>query len=170
MRQLQFEKGKKSKKESPSETKAEQILEKYAKKSGKQQKIFAEKLTYAEISELVDLAVAYHLEAKALEEEAKKAKEILLAHAKKKGWKDREGTLGGRAVILESSKTETKGIKDFLQLLVKEGKKDLFYDLVGIKLTQAKKALGEDLLNSSGFLKVIREEFGKVRLDPPKRM
>ena len=148
---------------------ARKHLESYSKIASKANKSsFSSKLTYQEVNELIEMGIALDQQAKQNAQVVKSIKEILIAHAKKKKWKEQETDSGGKAVILSSSSSETKGIREFLKLLDSEKKKRLFYDLVGVKLSEAKKVLGEDILVTSGFLKVKTSVYGKVRLDPPK--
>jgi hypothetical protein len=94
-------------------------------------------------------------------------KDILLQSASKLKWKHKEGH-EGKCDIGPSTKTITGTATELLKLLKKEGKVKLFNNLLTVRVTDAKKFMGEDILFKSGFFFSERKEYGTVSLKPRK--
>lgn len=93
----------------------------------------------------------------------KPIKEILKGTAKEQGWTEKAGSFGA-CKISPSTTTITGTVTELDKLLKQERKFNLRDSLVSIKITDAKKFLGEDILFSSGLFRVERDEFGTVSL------
>ena len=118
-------------------------------------------LNDSELTALVDQAYFWDLEQKELAGRVKNAKTILLRNARAQEWKSYSGE-SAACKIGKSTKSIMGTVKEFLQLLKREGKMKLLDDLLKVKLGDAKKYLGEDALN--GFLTEETEEYGSVSL------
>jgi hypothetical protein len=66
--------------------------------------------------------------------------------------------------VKASSKSIMGPTTELAKLLKQEGKTRLFNELTTIKVTEAKKFLGEDALISSGLMRVETDDFGAVTL------
>lgn len=124
----------------------------------------AAKIKNDQITQLIDAATEWDMEQKALAKNAKAAKALLLSHAKSKKWKTRAGETAV-CTIKQSSSTEVD-VTGLAQLLKRLGKKNLFVDLVKVKITEAKQYLGEHSLKECS--EVVTEEYGSVTLKSTK--
>lgn len=91
-------------------------------------------------------------------------KPLLLAYAKHKKEKQLAG-FKGFAVVKQKTKSFISP-KDLLQYLIKCDKKKLFYDLIKVGITDAKKFLGEEALKD--ITKVETKEYGSISLKENK--
>ena len=117
------------------------------------------------IVELIDIACEWDIEKKRLDAKVKEAKAILLANAKVTGWKEK---MGKKAVCkIGPSTVAVIGVNPFLSLLKKQGKLNLVQDLLKVKITEAKKYLGEIALEDVTDSQT--EPYGSVSLQPLKK-
>ena len=117
------------------------------------------------IMELIDNAYEWDVEKKRFDAKVKEAKIILLAHAKQNEWKEKMGK-NAKCKVGPSTKAEI-GVKPFLSLLKKLGKVNLVPDLLKVKITDAKKYLGEIALEDVTDSQT--EPYGSVSLKPLKK-
>jgi len=124
-------------------------------------------LTPEQASELADQGYISDTMQKDLVKEVKVIKETLMAYGKKHKIKDILG-VDGKAVISASTHTVTGSATQLAKLLKKEGKTKLFDTLVGVKLGEAKKYLGEMALKQYKFITSKTESYGKIGFKPKK--
>jgi len=117
------------------------------------------------IAELIDNAYEWDVEKKKFDTKVKEAKIILLAHAKQNEWKEKMGK--NAKCKIGPSTTAVVGVKPFLALLKKLGKVALVPDLLKVKITDAKKYLGEIALEDVTDSQT--EPYGSVSLKPLKK-
>jgi len=117
------------------------------------------------IMELIDNAYDWDVEKKKFDAKVKEAKIVLLAHAKQNEWKEKMGK-NAKCKIGPSTVAEI-GVKPFLSLLKKLGKVALVQDLLKVKITEAKKYLGEIALEDVTDSQT--EPYGSVSLKPLKK-
>lgn len=122
-------------------------------------------LTDLEIDVLVDAATELDIVGKECVATVKMAKAVLLQHAKTLKWKTR-ATDKSICKIGPNSSSEI-GVKDLAKLLKKMEKSALFVDLVKVKITDAKKYLGEHSL--APITVTDTEEYGSVSLKSSKK-
>lgn len=130
------------------------ILERY---KIKESKIF-DKLKIDEIGEVVSDGVTLDLDMKQADKELTLIKPFLLAYAKHKKEKRFAGIVGFAEIKKKTSSFISP--KDLLQYLVKCDKKNLFYALIKVGITDTKKFLGEEALKE--IIKVETKEYGSV--------
>lgn len=128
-------------------------------------------LTPSELAALIDRAAELEDKRKTIAKEVdavvSPTKKLLLEVAKASGKKVLNGKTG-TCKIGASSTTHILGTPtEFAALLKKEGKLELFDSLVGIRLGDTKKYLGEDALKD--FVKVETEEYGTVSIGSKKK-
>ena len=117
------------------------------------------------IAELIDNACEWDVEKKKFDTKVKEAKIVLLAHAKQNEWKEK---MGKKAVCkIGPSTVAVIGVNPFLALLKKLGKVALVPDLLKVKITDAKKYLGEIAL--ADVTDSQTEPYGSVSLKPLKK-
>lgn len=124
-------------------------------------------LTPEEVISLVDVGTEIEEQRRSIDKDVKfyvePIKALLLNLAKQLKKKEIKGSEKRIAKIGRASKTTMGTATSFVKdVLKKEGKLNLFDQLVNVKLTEAKKYLGEDALK--GFIKVTSEEYGSVAL------
>lgn len=122
--------------------------------------VLAENLTDEETLRIIDRAGNLNQEIKAMEPELKRAKVLLMATAKKKGWK----TMAASTTLCKI-KPKTSTEVDAIGLLRKIRdlkKKHLFAEVFKAQLTKAKEYLGEDELKSISEKKT--KAYGSVNL------
>ena len=117
------------------------------------------------IAELIDNAYEWDVEKKKFDTKVKEAKIVLLAHAKQNEWKEKMGK--NAKCKIGPSTTAVVGVKPFLALLKKLGKVALVPDLLKVKITDAKKYLGEIAL--ADVTDSQTEPYGSVSLKPLKK-
>ena len=118
-----------------------------------------------EVAELIDHAGELDALRKELDVKVKKAKAILLKNAEEKSWKMQAGEKLA-AKISPSTKTEIP-VKPFLSLLKKLKKAAMASDLLSVRIGDAKKYLGEDVLKDVSDVEVT--EYGSVSFTRLKR-
>lgn len=125
-----------------------------------------QELTETEVKKLL---VAYSEMAAAIKtanKEIKKFKELLAWMAKEDEWLTLQTKLpdghSATAIITPTTESKMGTTREFAQILRDEGKFHLFDDLTKVKLTDAKKILGEDALST--FISTFTEKYGKVTL------
>lgn len=123
------------------------------------------KLTNAEMEKLIDNAAVLDVQGKEMAKKVKRAKAMLLANAKKKKWK----TLTGRTGVAKVSPSTTTVIpvKPFALLLKKLKKTKMLFDLLSVRISDAKKYLGEDVLEK--IWETEFEEYGSVSVSELKK-
>jgi hypothetical protein len=108
-------------------------------------------LSEAEVKAMIDEGLAIDEIRKAMDKKIKAfldpIKDMLKELAKRHGFTYKEG-IEGACEISPSSKTVTGTATELKQLLKKEGKSQLFDSLLTVKITDAKKFLGDDILFS----------------------
>lgn len=123
-------------------------------------------LSDAEIKQLLAVYTEMTAAIKTANKELKHFKELLMESAQEDEWLTLQTKLpDGRsatAIITPSTETEMGTTREFAQILRDEGKFHLLDDLTKVKLTDAKKILGEDAL--SDFISTTTEKYGKVTL------
>lgn len=119
-------------------------------------------LSSIEVSRVVDIGVVANEQLKELGEKVALAKSILLQYAKLNKLKEIEGSKGLAKIGASSTTEQTGTVKDFVEILKTEGKKHLLYDLISVKVGDAKKLLGEEALKT--FFKKKTEDYGSVTL------
>lgn len=142
------------------EDKTKEILKLY---KAKDKKLF-DSLALDDLGVLIDDAFEFNT----MEKKGKKGLELikpfLLAYAKHK----KEKRLAGFKGVVEIKKKSSSFIapKDLLTYLIKCDKRKLFYDLVKVGITDAKKFLGEEALKD--ITKTETKEYGSVSLKENK--
>jgi hypothetical protein len=125
-----------------------------------------ESLSEAEVKKLIVTYAEMTASVKAAGKELKRFKELMVEKAREDEWVTTRSTLPGGhcATVIITPTTETKigTTREFAQILRDEGKFHLFDELTKVKLTEAKKILGEDAL--SDFISTDVERYGKVTL------
>jgi hypothetical protein len=128
-------------------------------------------LNESEIEMLIDHGTKIEERRRSIDKEVKSVvepiKDILLQSATAVKWKHKEGS-DGKCDIGPSTKTLTGTASELYKLLQKEKKAKLFNSLLTVRVTDAKKFLGEDILFKSGFFRSERREYGTVSLKPRK--
>ena len=81
------------------------------------------------------------------------AKAICMEHAKKSKWKKKVTKAGCICAIGASTPTEQGTPTAFVKILKKEGRLDLADVCLSVKIGEAKKLLGTDVLEEEGFIK-----------------
>ena len=117
------------------------------------------------LEELIDSAYEWDVEKKKFDAKVKEAKIILLAHAKQNEWKEKMGK--NAECKIGPSTVAVIGVNPFLSLLKKLGKLNLVPDLLKVKITDAKKYLGEIALEDVTDSQT--EPYGSVSLKPLKK-
>lgn len=123
---------------------------------------FAKSVSEKELVQLIDEAVKYDVEQKRLSKLVETSKELIMTIAKGEKWKHKPGSTG-MVEIKSSSKTEMTAT-DLARLLDREGKTNIFDNLVNVKVGEAKKILGEDAVRE--FSKTSTEVYGSISLKP----
>jgi len=113
-----------------------------------------------EILNLIDTATTWDYHRKLLDKQVKKAKAILLAHAEKNNWKAKAAETA--SVLISPSQSTTINPSKFTKLLIKMKKKKLYDVLMSVRVGDAKKYLGEDVVDE--VAEVDKKEFGTVTL------
>jgi hypothetical protein len=124
----------------------------------------AETITAQELTDLINEGLtlaAYGKEKTAI---VKQMKDRLKATAKEQGWKAKETALGKVRIDADTSLTVT--VDALATLLKKMDKRELFKDLVSVRISEATKYLGRETLKVIGTEE--SEEFGKVVLQAKK--
>jgi len=118
-----------------------------------------------DLKTLVDKAYEWDVKKKELDAKVKEAKATLLQNAEDKEWKELSGKTAKCKI---GPKTTTFiGVKSFLQLLKKIGKTNLVPDLLKVQLTEAKKSLGEIVLED--IMEQDTKEYGSVSFKSLKK-
>lgn len=124
-------------------------------------------LSNAEIMSLIDVGSDIEERRRAIDKEVKAEvepiKDILLQLGQANKKKNMEGHRG-KCTIGPSTKTLTGTATQLAALLKKEGKVKLFDSLLTVRVTDAKKFLGEDILFKSKFFTSERKEYSTVSL------
>jgi len=116
------------------------------------------------IISMVDRAYELDVEQKKLAKELRELKDTLLKSAEKQGVREYAGNI---ATCRIGPKTTTEiGVKAFVKLLKDVGKGNLFADLLKVKITEAKRYLGEVVLED--IAEVTIEEYGSISFKPRK--
>lgn len=125
----------------------------------------AKTITEEELILMIDSGVEMEAERRAADKQTEKVvkpvKQLLLQVAKNAKWKEKKGTKG-MAKVSASTWSDVGTGTQLAALLKKEGKIQLFDDLVTIRVGDCKKFLGTDALK--GFITPHSEEFGAVAL------
>jgi hypothetical protein len=121
------------------------------------------KLTKNEVEILTDYGAVIDALVKELTADVKVIKAGLMAYAIKTKTKKFAGVKGTYSIGSTSS-TEEGTPTEFVKLLKKLKKTNLFDDLVKVKIGEAKKYLGEQVLKDNGFIKKTTNAFGKIAL------
>jgi hypothetical protein len=122
-------------------------------------------VTTEELYAMIDFGAEVDERRKAMEAEVKKKveplKKLLLKMAERDKWRHKVGKYG-KCDVTRGSKTIMGTPTELARLLKKEGKINLFDALVGVKVSETKKYIGEDALK--GFMQVEPVEYGSVSL------
>jgi len=118
-----------------------------------------------EMKNLVDVACTWDIKKKELDAKVKEAKSTLLNYAEEHEIK----LISGKTAKCKIGPNTTSfiAIKPFLALLKKIGKTNLVPDLLKVKMTDAKKYLGEVVLED--IISSDTDEYGSVTLKPIKK-
>jgi len=118
-------------------------------------------LSEVEVETLIDIAARKDAECKDLTKSVKKAKAILLKEAEASGWKSKTTSANAEAKISPSTSTSIP-VEPFIKLLHKMKKVKQLKDFVAVKVGDAKKYLGDDVLET--IWDVNTEKYGSVSL------
>ena len=122
-------------------------------------------LSEKEIEVLIDFGTVADEERKALDGQVKLVKAALLVSAEKTKWKTRSGAVG---VAKVSPRMSTSILpRKMVALLSKLKKQKLFDTLFNVKVGEAKKYLGEDVLEP--IAQIQTKEFGSISLKKLKK-
>jgi len=117
-------------------------------------------LSEKELEALIDFGTVADEERNALDGQVKLIKAALLVRAKKAKWKTRAGAVG---VAKVSPRTSTSILpRKMVALLSKLKKQKLFDTVFNVKVGEAKKYLGEDVLEP--IAQIQTKEFGSISL------
>ena len=116
---------------------------------------------------LVDFALHCYEQKQHYESMLKTAKEILMTYGHENDKKNLS-TLTTSCIIGPASNTVTGTPTELVKLLKKMGKTELADTILSVKIGEAKKYLGQAMLEAEGFLKTVTEEFGKITIKQKK--
>jgi hypothetical protein len=130
---------------------------------------FAGTLSTKEIMTLIQEATRRNEIVKMFKADIEKTKTIMRHIAEKIRRSEIKAEDGSICKVSPSSKTVTGTATELIKLLKEEGKLKYANDLLGVKLTEAKKYLGEKVLLDHGFINTETTTYGSVSFKEPKK-
>jgi len=120
----------------------------------------AKTITQPELMDLIDDACLLDMKVKEQSAQLDKMKKALKAVAQEQGWKEKESTLG--RIKIDSSTSLVVDPRALADKLREMGKAPLFKDLVTVRMTEATRYLGREVLEGIG--NKTTEEYGRMTL------